>query len=232
MVVERHASLAKTPSAANHVLRTFRSIWNHARRVHDLPESPTVAIEWYPEEPDGRIIEDLSAWRATVDALENPIHAAFYRLLLFTELRRGEALPLRWRDVHADRIHIPMTKNGRSFVLPTVELHHELLEPVRGLNREWVFPSPKSAAGHLDSPKRLPWSPHAHRRTFATVALEAGILEEVVGRLLNHTPISITGQRYARPSLDALRPAMQITCDELQRRLGAGSMRMLEHSTN
>ena len=54
--------------------------------------------------------------------------------------------------------------------------------------------------------------PHAHRRTFATVAVEAGVLEEIVGRLLNHTPMSITGQRYALPSLDALRPAMEVVC--------------------
>jgi hypothetical protein len=57
---------------------------------------------------------------------------------------------------------------------------------------------------------------------FSTIAMEAGILEEIVGRLLNHTPLSITGQRYARPSLDALRPAMQITCHGIVRRLKAG----------
>jgi hypothetical protein len=59
-----------------------------------------------------------------------------------------------------------------------------------------------------------------HRRTFVTVAMEAGLLEEIVGRLLNHTPLSITGQRYTRPSLDALRPSMEIACDELSKRLG------------
>jgi hypothetical protein len=54
---------------------------------------------------------------------------------------------------------------------------------------------------------------------FATVAMEAGLLEEIVGRLLNHTPLSITGQRYTRPSLDALRPAMETVCQELHRRM-------------
>jgi len=52
--------------------------------------------------------------------------------------------------------------------------------------------------------------------------MEAGILEEIVGRLLNHTPLSITGQRYAKPSLDALRPAMQVACDEVSRRIASG----------
>ncbi len=218
MTVQKHAAMAATPSEANHALRNFRSIWNHARRSVDLPECPTRAIEWYPEEPDGRLIEDLREWRRAVDGLDNPIHAACYRLLLFTGFRRSEALALRWRDVHPDCIHLPMTKNGRPFDFPVVEAHREILEPMRGLSREWVFPAPKSAAGHLQSPARLPWSPHAHRRTFATVAVEAGVIEDVVGRLLNHTPLSVTGRRYARPSLEALRPAVQTACDELVRR--------------
>ncbi len=38
MVVEKHQSMAATPSAANHMLKYFRTIWNHARRVYDLPK--------------------------------------------------------------------------------------------------------------------------------------------------------------------------------------------------
>ena len=220
MAVERHRDMAKIPSGANHVLRAFRTVWNHARRTHDLPESPTSAIEWYEERPDGRIIEDLLAWKRRTDGLFNPIHKAYFEFMLFTGLRKTEAMTMEWENVHKDRIHLPVTKNGRSFDLPIVQRHHEILAPLRGLSRKWVFPSPKSPTGHLSAPKRLEWSPHAHRRTFATIAMEAGILEEVVGRLLNHTPLNLTGQRYVRPSLDALRPAMQTTCDELDKRLG------------
>ncbi|MDU8929668.1 integrase family protein [Alisedimentitalea sp. MJ-SS2] len=219
MVVERHRSMAKRPSAANHTLKYFRTVWNHARRVHDLPESPTMAIEWYEEQPSGQIIEDLVEWRKVVDGLHNPIHKVFYELILFTGLRKTEALTLEWKNIHEDRIHLPMTKNGRSFDLPILQLHHEILAPLRGLSRQWVFPSPKSTSGYVTGPQKIMWSPHAHRRTFATVAMEAGILEEIVGRLLNHTPLSITGQRYVRPSLDALRPAMSTVCDEFQARL-------------
>ena len=111
-----------------------------------------------------------------------------------------------------------MTKNGRSFDLPILQRHHEILAPLRGLHRNWVFPSPKGTEGHITNPAKLEWSPHAHRRTFATVAVEAGILEEVVGRLLNHTPMTITGQRYTKPSLDALRPAMETVSGELLKR--------------
>lgn len=62
MVVERHRSLADRPSTANHALKYFRTVWNHARRTHELPESPTLAIELFEERPDGAIIKDLSAW--------------------------------------------------------------------------------------------------------------------------------------------------------------------------
>ena len=49
--------------------------------------------------------------------------------------------------------------------------------------------------------------------------VEAGLPEEVVGRLLNHASRTITGARYVRPRLDFLRGAMQIVVDELERRL-------------
>lgn len=225
MVVRRHADLAKAPSTANHTLRYFRSVWNHARRTCDLPECPTMAIEWYEEVADGQIIEDLRKWRYTIEALPNPIHSVFFEMLLFTGFRKSELLSLTWPQVLEDRIRLPMTKNGRAFDLPILQHHHEILAPLRGLHREWVFPSPKSPTGHLSAPTRIPWSPHSHRRTFATVAVEAGVLEEIVGRLLNHTPASVTGRRYVMPSLDALRPSMKTVCEALTERSGMSAPR-------
>lgn len=54
MAVRRHQQLVAHPSTAKHALRYFRSIYNHARRTHDLPECPTLALKWYKEQPDGR----------------------------------------------------------------------------------------------------------------------------------------------------------------------------------
>lgn len=48
--------------------------------------------------------------------------------------------------------------------------------------------------------------------------MEARLLEEMVGRLLNHTALSVTGASYIGPSVDALRPAMQTVCDALAER--------------
>ena len=45
--------------------------------------------------------------------------------------------------------------------------------------------------------------PHAHRRTFVAVAIKDGLLEKFVGGSLNHTTLSIAGQRCVEPGLDA-----------------------------
>uniref|UniRef100_UPI004047325A tyrosine-type recombinase/integrase n=1 Tax=Yoonia sp. TaxID=2212373 RepID=UPI004047325A len=207
--VRAHARVAKTGErGANHVMKSFRSIYNHARRTHDLPECPTIAIEWFKEEPSQSIIADLSEWKRVVDELENPIHTAFYRLLLTTGLRKTEALSLRWDQVRDDHLHLPETKNGRAFDLPLLPEHHAILEPMRRFRSEYVFPGTRHAV-HMKEPVRIAWTAHDHRRTFATFATtEAGLFEETVGRLLNHTPQSVTGSRYIVVDYTKLREPM------------------------
>lgn len=195
--VRAHTRIAKSGErGANHVMKSFRSIYNHARRTHDLPECPTVAIEWFAEPPSLKIIDDLDKWRVEVDALENPVHQAFYRFLLITGLRRDETRSLRWDQVFDDHIHLTETKNGRAFDLPLLAEHHAILDPLRMYKSDYVFHGKKQVL-HLMEPARISWSPHAHRRTFATIATtDALLFEETVGRLLNHTPTTVTGSRY------------------------------------
>jgi hypothetical protein len=112
--VKAHAAASETGGAgANHVLRSFRSIYNHARRTHDLPESPTIAIEWNAEAPSMKIIDDLDQWKSEVAALKNPVHQAYYRFLLFTGLRREEARSLRWDQVFDDHLHLGQRYESR-----------------------------------------------------------------------------------------------------------------------
>lgn len=214
-----HTRIAKVGErGANHVMKSFRSIYNHARRVHDLDECPTIAIEWFEERPSQRIIDDLDEWREVVDELENPVHTAYYRFLLFTGLRMDEARSLRWDQVHSDHLHLPMTKNGRAFDLPLLPEHHEIIEPMRMYRSDYVFHGKRQAL-HLKCPARIPWSAHDHRRTFATIATtEAGLLEETVGRLLNHTPASVTGARYIVVGHEKLREPMSEVVSAFKRK--------------
>ena len=145
--------------AANHTMKSFRSIWNHVRRTYDLRECPTISIEWHDEEPPKTVIEDFAGWKEAVNALENPVHQAFYRFLLFTGLRKSEAKTLRWDQVFDDHLHLPMTKNGRAFDLPLVGAHHDILAPMKAYRSDFVSHG-KRQAEHLAAPADIPCSPH------------------------------------------------------------------------
>jgi integrase len=213
--------LKRGPTAANQILQALNTVWSYAKRQDpSLPDPPTNGMEWYPEAKTlNAPIRDLVAWREAVEQIDNPIHRKAYLFALFTGLRRSEIENLEW-DRTDDAIHLPTTKSGREFWLPLVEEHHRLLDPVRGLDDRWVFPA-DSKSGHIVAwdHDHVPGTLHSLRHTFATVAVEAGIPEEVVGRLLNHASKTITGQRYVRPNLDFMRSAMQIATNELRRRL-------------
>jgi integrase len=161
----------------------------------------------------------LNKWEAEVDALINPIHKVYWRFLLLTGLRRLECASLQWDQIRHDHLHLPITKNGRPFDLPLTAEHHRILAPVKGLDPKWVFPAWKAKSGHLMNPEELSWSAHAHRRTFATVAREAGVLEEVIGRLLNHTPQSVTGRHYVVVDYPRLMPFMVEVTSAFKQRL-------------
>jgi integrase len=209
------------PTTANQVLQALNSVWNFAHKQDpSLPESPARGLEWFPEAKSlNAPIRDLKAWRQEVEQIPNLVHKSAYMLALFTGLRRGEIETLEWKRID-DAIYFSTTKSGREFWLPLADIHHEILEPMRGLDDRWVFPA-NSKSGHIIcwNHDHVRGTLHSLRHTFATTGVEAGIPEEVVGRLLNHASKTITGQRYVRPNLQFLRSAMQIITDELAARI-------------
>ena len=64
----------------------------------------------------------------------------------------------------------------------------------------FVFPSDNSPRGHVRKLGRLPFQGHALRRSYASAAGDAGVLAEVVGRLLNHRGDSLAAQVYMQSS--------------------------------
>lgn len=222
MCRDAHLRLHKRgATTANQVMQVFATVWNYGRRQDSsLPECPARGLEWFPEAKSlNAPIRDLAAWKTEVDKIDNQVHRAAYMLALFTGMRRSEIEGLEWSRID-DAIWLPQTKSGREFWLPLTDFHHEILEPLRGLDERWVFPA-DSQCGHIVcwNHDNVPGTLHSLRHTFATTGVEAGIPEEVVGRLLNHASKSITGARYVRPNLDFLRGAMAIIVDNLKHRI-------------
>jgi len=94
-------------------------------------------------------------------------------------------------------------------------VHHDILAPMKAYRSNFVFHGQRQAE-HLVAPADIPWSPHTHRRTFATVAENrAGLLEETVGRLLNQTPASVTAMQYVAVDYRRLHKPMTAVVDAL-----------------
>src|SRR5262249_9274696 len=152
------------PSTAARNMRVFRAIYNFAMIAHeDLPKCPTDRLTklrmWYRDKRRRTYIrpDDLPAWYQAVMALECNKARDYLRLVLFTGMRRSEALCLRWENIDfTGRIlTVPTTKNGDPLVLPLSTFLLELLQARRSRHAddEWVFPA-DSEAGHAQEPKK------------------------------------------------------------------------------
>lgn len=65
--------------------------------------------------------------------------AACFLLALCTGMRAGELCGLRWRDVRADYVTLPMTKNGTARDVPLSMVARRIIEAMRGWDDEAVF---------------------------------------------------------------------------------------------
>jgi integrase len=206
LVADAHARITRAgkPVGANAMVRFVRAVYRHAGKYSDLPEKlPTRAVAWNREKRRETAVgvADLPAWEKERLALTNPIQRELALFLLLSGLRRRDACSARWDEIDMKRLvlHRPRPKgregNKPAFDLPLSRAMLRCLWRVRRAGRmlheeqakEWIFPA-DSASGHISEIKSQKLSHHGHdlRRSYATLATEAGIPEENVARLLNH----------------------------------------------
>lgn len=211
----------------------------------------TATKGWYKVERRRTVLKphQLPAWFAAVQALKDPTPTApadadppgphtgeataadvadLLVLLLFTGLRRSEALTLTWDQVDLkDRtLSLADTKNGEPLVLPLSDVVFDLLsarEAAKGASR-FVFPG-KGKRGHLIEPKRdllrvraacgIEFILHDLRRTFITTAESLDLSVYAIKRLVNHKMHSDVTAGYIVSDLERLREPMQRIADKL-----------------
>lgn len=194
---------------------TYREIVNAdcctANTVKDsLPSKRT-------KESDSLQREQLGRWFAAILALNNRILSVYFQALLITGARRNELANLRWTDV--DFEWKKMTVGDKVEETRPVPLTPYLAHLLSTLPREneWVFSSPTSKSGHIESPTKahanalsnggLPHvSIHGLRRSFGTLAewveaTPAGVVAQIMG----HKPSATAERHYKRRSIDFLR---------------------------
>jgi integrase len=155
--------------------------------------------------------EEIARFIAALDARPERVTANAIKLLLFTGMRRGEAISLKWDCVDRERgtLFLPLTKSGKSrtVVLNSLALGviDEMAE-MRVKGHPYVFPG-KNRGEHLAEPRKTfegvrdalgLGDLHLHdlRHTFASVAVQNGASLFEVQKLLGHASSQMT-QRYA-----------------------------------
>jgi integrase len=239
--------MLKYPRTATQLLSRIRCAYAHAIEQGRLPEdfvSPTVGIKsaaavrrkralsdaelatflkWLPNSPYSRNVRDS------------------LRLVLLTGCRSGEIVSGMWCDIDLDRGIWTMreTKNGEPYDVMLSLQAVELLTYRKGLDKKFVFPSPRAGkhvaqkalglaqytARHMQEesgakdPIAVPWTVHDLRRTVATGLAKLGCPRVVQDRILNHIDNSVSAI-YDRHTYDVeARGWLQKWADHMDRLL-------------
>ena len=182
--------------------------------------------------------EVLPCWRAGIEAeVRNPAIRDALWFGLYTGMRREEVLTLRWDrvDLAALTFRVEETKTGVPLELPIIRQLAAILE--RRLAavddyppgvRDWVFPSPTSATGHVQDIHHLYsrigkaggakfWF-HGLRNCSITVAeRELMLPSSLTKRLVNHArPNDVTEGYAADWTVSQLRAPAQNIADRIE----------------
>ncbi len=224
-MARRHDRIGRTtPYEANRLLALLSRMFGLAK-VWGLfdGDHPTRGIEKFDETKRDRFIQpdELPRLFKALNAESDPYIRGALLTSLLTGCRIGEALAMRWADVHLDQAlwRLPETKAGRPHLLP---LPGPLVKTLRALPRiqdsPFVFPG-RGKARHLtdltrawdrirDKAKLPDVRIHDLRRTLGSWLAIAGASLPLIGKVLNHSQPATTAI-YARLNLEPVREALE-----------------------
>ena len=152
----------------------------------------------------------------------------YLKLILFTGLRRREAASLLWANVDLvnNTITIPgtNTKNTNEHVLPLPNYLVLMLKGREPNGSPYVFQGqvenrpiaePKRIVEAIRQKCGFHFTLHDLRRTFATMAEDAGVRDYTLKKLLNHSDGRDVTAGYYVPDVNALRDPMDKICTHI-----------------
>lgn len=150
-------------------------------------------------------------------------------IALYTGLRRGEILRLRWEHIDFQygtlMVKKSKTRKGKRTVNLNTELRQMLAQLHQQSHSEWVFPSPKrfqkpgESERHIEDVKNAfrravrlskiaPITFHQLRHTFCSRLANAGVPMPVIQELAGHASIAMT-RRYTHPADERKQKAVE-----------------------
>ncbi len=231
-------------SAANQTLSMLRSIYRRPCVDFEGLRNPVdlwlAAGGCFHRKRRRRIsspVEVLPRWRAGIDAVDlAPEIRDIFLIGIYTGMRRGEIVSLRWERVDMERrvLRVEETKTGEPLELPITRQLAAIFERLLADGAEiaakrdgWVFPSPRIKASHVSAIAGFYaeitekggtrfWF-HGLRNAFITVAeRELMLPRSLTKRLVNHArPGDVTEGYAADWSVEQLREPAQRIADRI-----------------
>ena len=217
-VREWHEGMADMPSQANNALRALRAAYNWRLKADDEiatkrsdVRNPCWGVTLFDVKPRQVRLEmnQLPKLEAAIESeTTDPYMKAFFRFLIATGCRRGEALSLKWEDVDLAQRSVTFreTKNTDDRAVPLSIEAAELLralprvdgnpyvfvgrikgQPLVGIDKTWTDIRDKAGVPNL-------WM-HDLRRTFGSWLGDAGYTSKQIGTVLGHRT-DITSRVY------------------------------------
>lgn len=196
------------PATINKSLGTLRKAVRMAFDRGAIPLDYSSGIKSLPEDNLRTVVLTLQQVQKLADCASEQVRAAIW-IAIYTGCRRGEICAIQAGDIGDDIITLKAgsTKTLKTRVIP-------IIAPVR----PWLkFLPLKIGAGGIESGFRnartaagMPWATfHDLRRSCGSLMLAAGVPMQVISKLLGHSSIRVTEQRYAHMQIDAVRAGLE-----------------------
>jgi integrase len=226
-------TLAKrAPIQANRVKTLLSKLFRHGRQREMLPESydPVRDLDRpAPERRRDRVLSDKEIqelWKIWL--AERSIVSAAFRVLLLTGQRPGEVLRMRWKEIEGSwwMASAESSKNDLAHVVYLAAPTLAVLEELRGMSDEWVFPSTKMTGRPMvslnNAAKRyrstsgiISWRPYDLKSTAVTNLSRLGVSRFDVRRVLNHVDQEVTARYDLYRYESEIKRALSLWADRL-----------------
>lgn len=222
LLANRHDTITRNngPAIANGALRSFRSVYNHAKKTcKALPrENPVSGVDWNPEyrKDTAMGVVDLPAWFEQLALIANPVRREFHLLTLLSGSRPEGLKNVRVSDLDLKNRVLRMTRpKGGEVKAFDIPLSRAMMESIFRLRRispiiypqnglEWLFPSDASC-GHLVEHKEdravLSHWGNDLRQTYRTLGQAAEVSEVDMHLLMNHSLPGVNAGYITRSKL-------------------------------
>jgi integrase len=231
---------------AGRAISSLRSLFNHARRLGVIDQSPAngvrvIASEKLKRRLSAGEVRHLGKIMSQMEREgEHPTGLVAIRVMLLTGFRRMEVLAMRkdWIKPDENCVGFPDTKSGPQMRAAGDAAISLMLAQGQRNASTYVFPA-DWGDGHFIGVVRVldrvcaraglaNVTPHVLRHTFASIAGTLGFSELTIAGLLGHGPRGVT-QRYVHLDAALVIAADQVSA-EIARLLAGGEVRSMKEA--